>query len=256
MKKAKKDWRGVWAVIMVVCGVVLAGANATYAWDEQPRILPMQEKHHGHTYGEWAAKWWQWAIGTPAATNPIIDTTGEFCASDQKGPVWFLATTLGWSPGVVRECDVPLGKSLFFPVINSSYFAFPNDPPMTEAELRAVADCRIPTELSVEIDGVPVKNLYQYFEHSPVFEVSMPAGDIFGLGPMLFSPSVDQGYYLLIEPLDRGAHSIHWKASWLCPFQADPFTEEVTYNLSVGYEKGAGKKAPQGKVGNIRRHLR
>ena len=233
MRSTTKKRQELLAVIVLVCGIIILTANAAGAWKWEPQILPMQEEYYGKTYSELAVKWWQWAIGTPAVTNPIIDTTGDFCASGQTGPVWFLATTLGWNPGVVRSCTIPLGKSLFFPVINAAYFAFPGEE-WKEADLRAQSDCRIPTELTAEIDGIPVKNLYQYFEHSPIFKVDLPAGDIFGAGPLLLSPSAGQGYYLFLLPLPKGTHTIHWKATWLCPFQTAPFTEEVTYNLTIG----------------------
>ena len=56
-----------------------------------PRIAPIDTKPAGQTYGRWAAEWWQWALGVPLATNPLIDTTGEFCTQRQVDEVWFLA---------------------------------------------------------------------------------------------------------------------------------------------------------------------
>ena len=34
-------------------------------------------KIYDKTYGEWTVKWWQWALGTPASSNPVIDETGR-----------------------------------------------------------------------------------------------------------------------------------------------------------------------------------
>lgn len=236
MKSLKKEWKvfmiaTVFVFVFIVIGAI--SAPPVDAWGCHSQILPMQKEYYGKTYSELAVKWWQWAIGTPATSNPIFDLTGEFCATGQKGPVWFLATTLAYNPGVVRECTIPYGKSLFFPVINAAYFAFPGEE-WKEPDLRAAAACGIPTELTAEIDGVPVKDLYQYFEQSPIFDVQLPEGDIFGIGPMLLSPSAGGGYYLLLEPLPKGMHTIHWKATWTCPSVAsEPLTEEVTYNLNV-----------------------
>ena len=41
------------------------------------------------------AEWWKWALGIPAAENPILDETGEFADVDQSGSVWFLAGNFG-----------------------------------------------------------------------------------------------------------------------------------------------------------------
>jgi hypothetical protein len=83
-----------------------------------PRVAPISSKPGGQTYGRWAAEWWQWALGVPAATNPLLDATGEHCAQRQVDNVWFLAGTVGLDP-VVRECTIPEGKALFFPLINN-----------------------------------------------------------------------------------------------------------------------------------------
>ena len=99
MKSVRKDWKGFATLIAVICGIIMLGVTIAGAWDCHTQILPMQKEYYGKTYSEWAVKWWQWAIGTPASTNPIFDVTGEFCASGQKGPVWFLATTLANNPG-------------------------------------------------------------------------------------------------------------------------------------------------------------
>jgi len=239
MKSTMWKGRGLPAVIALVCGIIIAGVSIAGAWNWEPQILPMQEKYYGKTYSEWAAKWWQWTIGTPADINPNLDN-GD-CTVGQKGPVWFLATTLGKNPGVERKCTIPLGIALFFPLINASYAAFVTDPPeqKTDAYLRSIIDCGIPEVLTAEIDGVSVKNLYQYYEHSPFFKVKVPYPNIYnvpeGLIPQdLLDPVVDQGYYLFVEPLPPGQHTIHWKATWTCPWQKDPFTEDITYDLRVG----------------------
>jgi hypothetical protein len=41
-----------------------------------------------------AAQWWQWALAEPARENPLLDTTGQFAAVNQRGRVWFLAGDL------------------------------------------------------------------------------------------------------------------------------------------------------------------
>src|SRR5262245_20745573 len=47
----------------------------------------------GLTYGEWTARWWQWAYSIPKYVHPAYDDSGKYCAEGQSGPVWFLAGT-------------------------------------------------------------------------------------------------------------------------------------------------------------------
>src|SRR5580765_5316103 len=43
-----------------------------------PGIAPPNSNPQGHSYGEWTALWWQWALSIPEAINPLEDTTGQF----------------------------------------------------------------------------------------------------------------------------------------------------------------------------------
>jgi len=226
--------------VLILVAVALLGTTPTLAKDRNanPAVLPSQSHPHGHSYGEWAARWWQWALGIPTSINPLLDPTGERCAQAQSGHVWFLAGSLGSGQETSRSCTVPTGTALFFPLLNAGYFAFLNDPPETRTEefLRSQVQCTVPTNLAVEIDGVSVNNPLQYHEESPLFDVQLPEDNLFGQGPdvipdLLLSPSVDQGYYLFLAPLSPGEHTIHWSGSWSCTF--GDFAEDVTYTLTV-----------------------
>ena len=201
--------------------------------NENPRIAPIQSEPYGKTYNEWAAEWWQWALETPASVNPLLDFLGidADCSSGQRGNVWFLGGTFGFSPGVERDCTVPPGTALFFPIINAGFFAFLDDLPeeRTEEFVRAQVAC-YDYELSAEIDGVAVINPVQYLEQSILFDVKLPEDNIFGIEQQLLSPSVDQGVYLFLLPLPVGSHTIHFSGSQICPFS---FEEGATYNITV-----------------------
>src|SRR5213594_853400 len=58
-----------------------------------PDVFRPGSSPYGVSYGAWSARWWQWALSIPKATNPILDTTGANCAQAQSGPAWFLAGT-------------------------------------------------------------------------------------------------------------------------------------------------------------------
>ena len=80
-----------------------------------PGILPPQSNPYGTTYGEWSAKWWQWAMAMPFDHSPLAETAD--CSEGQSGPVWFLGGSFV-SAEAVRNCTVPAGKAIFFPVLN------------------------------------------------------------------------------------------------------------------------------------------
>jgi hypothetical protein len=199
------------------------------------RIVPPVASPGGKSYGEWAAEWWKWALGTPASVNPLLDPTGEHCGAGQPDHVWFLAGSFGGS--VNRQCAVPTGRPLFFPVVNAGFFAFLNDPPATRTEefVRAQVACIEDAVITlVEIDGTPVQNPKQYLEKSPLFTVVLPEDNIFGATPdvipeLTLSPSADEGFYLYLTPRQPGEHTIRWQAS----SAACGTAQDVTYHLTV-----------------------
>jgi hypothetical protein len=172
--------------------------------------------------------------------NPLTDTTGEHCAQRQVDKVWFLAGSVLSGP-VVRACEVPAEKSLFFPLINTFYGAFLNDPPetRTEAFVRAAGSCTEPAEISVEIDGTKVPMPTWFFtgatgSQSPFFNVQLPPGNLAGadeitVPELVLSPSAEQGYYLFVRPLRPGPHTIRWIASGCTPGNS----QDITYHLTV-----------------------
>ena len=190
----------------------------------------------GKTYSELAGDWWNWAFQGPIETFPLFDGTGESCDVGQEGKFWFLAGNFGGTS--VRSCTVPEGKALFFPVLNTIWWA-PEDGETVE-ELRAIANSFIdPTNSSVscEIDGVPVADLFAYRAQSPpggfVFDIPEGSvGTIFGFLPGPRFPSVADGYWVGLNPLPEGAHTIHFAAVVGDPKTPD-FELDVTYFLTI-----------------------
>lgn len=122
----KNSARSLSFKIMPILSALL-GVTPALAHEDGPLIAPIDTKPAGQTYGRWAAAWWEWVLGVPGASNPAADPTGQYCAQRQVDRVWFLAGSFSSAP-VVRSCSIPAGKSLFFPLINTGYFAFLNDP--------------------------------------------------------------------------------------------------------------------------------
>jgi len=216
-----------------------------------PGVLPPQSHPNGATYGEWAARWWQWAYKQPVDTNPLFDETGAKVANGQSGNVWFLAGVINVSGTAERTATIPTGKALFFPIVNfeADNLAPPTNPPLDVAGLRALAKSVIDgaTDLAAEVDGRAVVNLPAYREQSPVFSITLPDNNLFqffGFNVPAGTYSlpdgfVDDGYYLMLAPLSAGPHTIHFHAS----IPSFDFTLDITYHLTVAGGAGAGGKA-------------
>jgi hypothetical protein len=238
-----RPWHSVVAISVVVVGLLVTGMLSIAqagSGNPNPRIFPPNSHPYGNTYGEWSARWWQWALSIPAATNPNLDPTGENCAEGQSGQVWFLAGSFGGS--FVRACPVPTGKALFFPILNAAFGAAVGDceptgvGPCDVHALRAAAAASMdPVTIEASIDGVPIRQLSEYRVQSPVFSVTLPEGNILGIPSGTYAPMVSDGYWLMLAPLSAGEHTIHVQGT-ITGGVFEGFASEVTYHLTVGPE--------------------
>jgi len=200
------------------------------------QIAPPASRPRGRSYAAWGAEWWRWLLENPATGSPILDPTGDQCGAHQPADVWFLVGSFGGDP-VVRRCTVPVGRPILVPLINFGYFAFLSDDPSarTEAFVRDQVRCIGDAEFArVELDGETVRDAARYLERSDLFEVHLPADNLFGatgddIPELLLSPSVDEGYYLFIQPLPPGERVLRWQAS----SAACGFGQDITYRLTV-----------------------
>lgn len=186
------------------------------------------------------AEWWQWVISIPPAQNPVLDSTGANCVVGQRGGTWFLAGTAGGS--VTRNCTLPEGVALFFPVANYVFVDSPNacgqGPDATPVKvMRAAVEELIDgvTNISVQLDGEPVGRVQRI--RSRVFAVTMPEDNFFdapcatagGSPGGVYPTAVDDGYYASLRPLSPGEHTLHFHAE-VPDFDV---VLDTTYNLTV-----------------------
>ena len=202
-------------------------------------LIPAQEAlAQSQSYKDLASAWWQWTLSIPASTNPLADQTGESCMIGQQGSDWFLAGTFGAS-SATRNCTIPANVSLFFPVINSVNFDTPGQcgqtDPLPASFYRAAAAAFVDgaANLSATLDGEPAGPMHR--TRSPVFDVALPADNLFvgfcnpDLRAGIYSPAVDDGVYVRLNPLPVGPHTLHIHAE--NPDQG--FMVDVTYQLTI-----------------------
>jgi hypothetical protein len=230
-------------VMMVVgLGLMMAGTRSVAQADDDARstVIPRDANAYGNPYGEWSARWWQWAFSIPAATNPGLDETGAHCAEGQSGPVWFLAGSF-FGGTFERACTVPAEKALFFPIVNAVFGAgvFDCEPTVPGvacnlATLRMAAAASMdPVTLTASLDGKQLRDLQDQRVQSPAFTLTYPGDNVPNVPPGTYAPQVADGYWLMLAPLAAGAHTIHFKSI----ITGGPFAgieTEVTYHLIVG----------------------
>jgi hypothetical protein len=241
------------------------GSQFTYAQENtgnsnNAAVFTPDAKPYGLTYGEWTARWWQWAFSMPEADSPLVDDTGENCANNQSGPVWFLAGTFGGA--VTRQCTIPSDKAILIAIINVECDSATDPTFDTESELRSCAKADQDTVITKEItvDGVNIGNLDNYRFQSELFNLTYPENNIAGIAPQT-AKAISDGFWIMLKPLPAGSHEIHFKAALGNPTVAGTtnFAVDVTYRLTVvesQTEATAGQNASnqsvtlQGSSGN------
>ncbi|MFC2173360.1 hypothetical protein ACFLU6_12105 [Acidobacteriota bacterium] len=219
-------------VLLVVAFAMILGPVAALAGGTNP-------KFYGKTIGEMAGEWWNWISVHPYSETPPTQNGDVDCSFGQpSGKVWFLAGTFG-DPGIERTCSVPGNKALFFPLVNNVMWA-PEDCGTTE-ECRDVAMMSFgePFGLFCTIDGEPCvyENLLVRTQSSP-FTLMMPEDSFFtdwGYMPGDRYPSIADGYWMLLPPLSKGDHVIHFGGIGGDPC-GDPtqwFVVDAKYNITA-----------------------
>ena len=167
-------------------------------------ILPIDSKLYGLTYGEWSAKWWQWAVMIPKSNNPLLDLTGANANINQNNPhVFFLCQTYeGVNSIPHRTVKIPADKSIFMPIIN--WISVLHNDGENDEELLETARERmdVVANLEITIDQVSIKEgLKKYRAESPFFDFELHEDNILGLSAG-HKRAISDGYWLFIKQLE------------------------------------------------------
>lgn len=195
-----------------------------------------------------AREWMRWALELPYSTGPVSDMTGEDCAMGQEGPIWFLAGTYGGA--VTRQCTIPAGKELYFPLLNRWAVFPPGDFANKHSVHEIKSDIQAWFEdsvthtctLTLRIDGEEVVAggfdallEEQYIQVPDPFEVyvnpedsfltqyGIPGGEMFAVG---------DGHYARLAPLSPGDHVLELGGS-ACDGNTLWFETSATYYLHI-----------------------
>ncbi len=213
----------IWAII-VTFGLIMSVSQPA----SSTTILPPNSFVAGKSIADWTAAWWSWALQAPVAQNPLTDTTGAFANVNNTGPVFFIAGTTGTTGPVSRSFQVPGGKPVLLPLINffDTEPAEIDPPTATLADRQNAANALVagwlnavnPASLFASSDGVPVANPSSYLEVTGLFSAgpvqagSLIASEGVPVGADLV-PTKSAGYWLMIEDLAPGLHTLNFGGS-------------------------------------------
>lgn len=236
------------AMFLVATWAILFNPVALADSNTNPSILPPSAMAFGRTYGAWSAAWWQYVMLQPASTNPLTDQTGAGCRTGQSGPVFFLVGTNSTGSATRTACTVPVGKALFFPLVNAFDVHTPGDgldtPQLVWNDLHNTIGFGPFSKLDASVDGQAVNNLNVDLSKdvyracagpvagcAPPFSFTFPSDNFFGLPAGTYAPAVSDGVYLLLAPLAPGPHTIKFGGTGL--FGGSAFSQDITYVLQV-----------------------
>jgi len=257
-----QDWSfaASWPLVTATCILLVAAPSSVSAGSDNashPGIAPPQSHPYGTSYEEWSALHWKWEFSLPVDHHPLFDTAD--CSAGQSGPVWFLggtlATTVDPSGEVVgiadRHCRVPVGTALFFPIADTECSTIEGNG-TTDFELRSCAKFFQDHvhNMTATVDGVPVEHLDSYRVKSPLFTFGpLPDNNIlqfFNINAPegSTSESVSDGVFLMLRPLSKGDHTIHFTAvQTFSTANGDSsdfeFRQDITYHLTVVARRAA-----------------
>jgi hypothetical protein len=191
----------------------------------------------GQSIAEWTEDWWMWALQAPLATNPLLDQTGADANVENGEAVHFIAGTFEGTVG--RTFEVPGGKPLLIPMVNFIANKFDVDAPSEVDQQKVEIDKTLEADIAsvdvnslfAEIDGVRINNLSSHLEETDFFSPgqaqpgslleflsennvdetgnpnpALPGDDQF--------PTKSAGYWLMIEHLAPGPHTLHFGGSF------------------------------------------
>lgn len=239
-----KIYKKIWLNSVALIGLMLITASV-YGNANDSRIVMPGQQLFNKSYNELASDWANWLVREPIATNPAFDPDGRFCDINQKGNVWFLAST--FENVVDRTCKIPADKAIFlslgglfisFPeLLDSSNACLKMGTPDEQVRCDVNDDVALAPNISFEvaIDGVQVKDVFAYRTQSQPggFTLHVPdpslLTELFGLSPGDRSLAVVDGYYMYLKPLKPGNHKLK-----VIITNPDQSKAGVNYTLLIG----------------------
>jgi len=217
----------------IFCLLSLVIFANTYASSLEEYMVYPSDYVDGKPVSDYINIWWQWTYTMPKELSPVRDLTGEFCNVEQKGNVWFLAGGYG-SSTIKRSCVIPEGKYIFFPVINMVYWPrYEDSLSCKNAKKSAALNNDELLSIEINLDSISAWNpANTRISSSECF-------DLLGLIPRELDPpkvypAATDGYWVMLKPLPKGAHTLTFKAQYNSENRAySKMAQDIEYELTV-----------------------
>lgn len=197
-------------------------------------VYSRDSKPFGVPYGEWPSKFWSWFIQFPKAENLRDHYTPEKCIIDQSAPVWFLPDNLVGDEE--RTCTIPSDRAIFLPILNGICWEDTADAIlMNDEQLKECATAgNEGGVISATVDGRTIEDLNSYRTQSSFFNITVPEKPIFDNAMAGKWKAIVDGFYLFLEPLPPGNHTIKTTTSVINDKSPEyNYASTLTYNLRV-----------------------
>jgi len=203
------------------------------------KVFPVKAQAFGKSLASWTEDWWRYAFSLPCEINPLMDETGIHADKGQKGPVYFL---VGNSGGVsTRKVAIPYGKGILFPIINVindapcpnvDYTLAPGQTLEDYLKEGAASTIGMARNPAVELDAKPITGLEQFRVPTNLFSFVGDPDLTTCFDPCILGikqEAVSDGYWILLKPLEKGNHKLHFHGE----IPDYEFVVDVTYEISV-----------------------
>lgn len=221
-------------LIKIVLFSITMASTSTFAQSLEDSMLQADQIVGDQSVSDYVNSWWQWTYTMPPELSPVRDYLGEHCHVGQDGDVWFLAGGYG-SSTINRKCEIPEGKYIFFPVINTVYFPrYQNSSYSCEqAKASAARNNDSTLDIFIELDGIQSWNPASTRIQSP------ECFDLLGKVPREYNPpkiypSATDGYWVMLKPLSKGTHKLKFQAVYDRENEAyGKMAQDIEYELVV-----------------------
>ena len=151
----------------------------------------------------WCKNWCQWISSIPKAINPTNNQSNNIIIHKQNFPgVIFLCQTFESVPTKPhRTITIPKDVCIFMPIIN--WISIQERKEETSNYLKMLAKEMMDevANLNLLINGYPISiNLRNFRFHSPIFKMSVPDDNIFGVKSGT-KTIVTDGFWIFFQPL-------------------------------------------------------
>ncbi len=206
--------------------------------EPESKVFLPTEQPYSKSYTEWSIEWMKEFVSYNCDNNPWL--FADKALFYETGSVYFLAGLN--TEGASVNITVPEGKAIFFPLTNYINDYPCPDPTFAPAAGQSLKDFLTEgiisfkngvSGLAVEVDGVSISDPASYWFLTDLFEftgnpdlATVCQFDVCITGTP--QSAVAGGYYMMLKPMSRGAHTVHYHSvTW------GNFVQDGTFNITV-----------------------